>query len=73
MKRTELLRHLHEQGCVFIREGGESLMVEQPATEPTFVGPPPRRDQRQARSEDLQGSRNLFHKISTEPVAPAGG
>ncbi|MDP2968553.1 MAG: type II toxin-antitoxin system HicA family toxin [Deltaproteobacteria bacterium] len=22
MKRTELLRHLHEQGCVFIREGG---------------------------------------------------
>jgi mRNA interferase HicA len=22
MKRTELLRHLHEEGCVFIREGG---------------------------------------------------
>jgi len=22
MKRTELLKHLREQGCVFIREGG---------------------------------------------------
>lgn len=22
MKRTELLRHLREHGCVFIREGG---------------------------------------------------
>jgi mRNA interferase HicA len=22
MRRTELLRHLREQGCVFIREGG---------------------------------------------------
>jgi mRNA interferase HicA len=22
MKRTALLKHLHEQGCVFLREGG---------------------------------------------------
>jgi len=46
-------------------------MVEQPVTEPTLVCPPSRRDQRQACPENLQGPRNPFHKISTEPVAPA--
>ncbi len=44
-------------------------MVEQPAAESTFIRSPSRRDQRQACSKDLQGSRNPFHKISTELVA----
>jgi hypothetical protein len=27
MKRTELLKHLREHGCVFIREGGSHFLV----------------------------------------------
>jgi len=30
MKRTELLRHLHERGCVFIREGGSHSWWDNP-------------------------------------------
>lgn len=31
MKRTELLRHLREHGCAFIREGGSHSWWENPA------------------------------------------
>jgi len=31
MKRVKLLKHLREQGCVFIREGGSHSWWENPA------------------------------------------
>ena len=32
MKRRDLLAHLREQGCVFVREGSEHSIWENPAT-----------------------------------------
>jgi len=48
-------------------------MVGQATAEPTLVRPTSHRDQRQTCPEDLQGSRNFLHKISTEPTAPVDG
>ncbi len=31
MKRRDLLRHLRDQGCRFVREGGDHLISEIPA------------------------------------------
>ena len=31
MKRRDLLRHLRQQGCRFVREGGEHSIWENPA------------------------------------------
>lgn len=32
MKRRDLLRHLRQYGCQFVREGGEHSIWENPAT-----------------------------------------
>ena len=32
MKRRDLLRHLRQHGCQFVREGGEHSIWENPAT-----------------------------------------
>ena len=32
MKRRDLLRHLHEHGCQFVREGREHSIWENPVT-----------------------------------------
>ena len=32
MKRRDLLRHLRQHGCLFVREGGDHSVWENPAT-----------------------------------------
>jgi mRNA interferase HicA len=31
MKRTDLIKHLHEYGCEFVREGGSHTIYRNPA------------------------------------------
>jgi predicted RNA binding protein YcfA (HicA-like mRNA interferase family) len=31
MKRTDLIKHLHEHGCEFVREGGSHTIYRNPA------------------------------------------
>ncbi len=45
-------------------------MVGQPETESPLIGSPSLRDQRQARPEDLQGSRNPLYEMNTELLTP---
>ncbi|NLB54881.1 MAG: type II toxin-antitoxin system HicA family toxin [Lentisphaerae bacterium] len=59
MKRKELLKHLRENGCVFIREGGRHSWWKNP-----------RQNRRSSVPRHLEIPDNLAHKICNDLGIP---
>jgi mRNA interferase HicA len=41
MKRRDLLRHMTQHGCRFVRESGEHSIWENPANQPPYLSATP--------------------------------
>lgn len=66
MKRGDLLRHLRENDCVFVREGARhSWWLNPPTIRQAIVSTAAQRDQGSTGEENLQGPRNTLREIDT--------